>query len=318
LTARAVWACNIVLRGAERRDASTMFLQTHHATCLAAACAAIGVLATTAYADPPFSAAPWATAYAVKRTEPIRIDGDLSEWTHVPGVKMAEEKFFFAGQGMSAAHWKGAADLSAVFKLRWDRDYLYVAIEVTDDDVTEPHGSLTTGTETGSWDDDGIELMLDSDGCGMPRYYVGDERHHEMHFVYSAKHPYVFDNFWKPEPGAPAPMFKRPDGSEEPLGYGNEVMVKNDVTARFTAPPYKGNFAFRRTASGYNLELRVALVGAEMTAINEGGHRIGFDLAINDNDAGSGPLKQQLHWSGVNGMFWRNCQYFGTLLLLNR
>jgi hypothetical protein len=47
--------------------------------------------------------------------------------------------------------------------------------------------------ETGSWDDDGVELMFDNDGCGMPRYYVGDPMHHEFHFVYSASHPFVFD-----------------------------------------------------------------------------------------------------------------------------
>lgn len=49
-----------------------------------------------------------------------------------------------------------------------------------------------------------------------------------------------------------------------------------------------------------------------------GGQRIGFDLAINDNDLGTGHSKQQLHWSGSHGLFWRNCQRFGTLLLLNR
>jgi hypothetical protein len=55
-----------------------------------------------------------------------------------------------------------------------------------------------------------------------------------------------------------------------------------------------------------------------MVAINEGGHAIGFDLAINDNDAGTGPLKQQLHWSGINDLFWRNTKFFGTLILVNR
>jgi hypothetical protein len=55
-----------------------------------------------------------------------------------------------------------------------------------------------------------------------------------------------------------------------------------------------------------------------MIAVNERGLPIGFDIAINDNDAGKGPLKQQLHWSGINDMFWRNCQFFGTLSLVNR
>ena len=269
-------------------------------------------------AEPPFSPHPWATVYALKRTEPIKIDGDLGEWQDVQGVRMAEEKFFFVGQGMSSARWKGPQDLSATFKLRWDSEFLYLAVEVTDDQVTEPHGSKTSSTDTGSWDDDGIELMLDADGCGMPRYYVGDTLHHELHFVYSAKHAYVFDNFWKSVPGAAAPTYKLPDGREEPLAYAGEAMTKNEVTTRFAGAPYKGQLAFRRTTAGYNLELRLAVPGAKLVAINEGGHRIGFDLAINDNDLGSGSLKQQLHWSGVNDLFWRNCQFFGTLILLNK
>jgi hypothetical protein len=231
---------------------------------------------------------------------------------------MAQEKFFFIGQGMSSARWKGPQDLSATFWVQWDEQYIYIAVEVTDDKVTEPHGSLAKGPETGSWDDDGVELMFDNDGCGMPRYYIGDPMHHEFHFVYSSSRPYVFDNFWKKVSGAPQPLFTLPDGSTEPLAYPGEVMAKNEITEVFSRPPYNGAYAFRRTAKGYNLEVRMSLPGARMTAINQGGHPIGFDIAINDNDEGKGPSKQQLHWSGINDMFWRNCQFFGTLILLNK
>ncbi len=265
-----------------------------------------------------FSPCSWATYYASKRKEPIKIDGDLSDWNGVKGFTMAQEKFFFAGQGMSSAKWKGPEDLSATFKVQWDARYIYIAVEVTDDVVTEPHGALVKGTETGSWDDDGVELMFDNDGCGVSRYYIGDPMHHEFHFVYSSRHPYVFDNFWKKQPGAPQPLFTLPDGSTEPLAYPGEVMVKNEITDVFPKPPYNGAYAFRRTAKGYNLEVRMSLPGATMAAVNEGGHAIGFDIAINDNDAGKGLLKQQLHWSGMNGMFWRDCKLFGTLILLNK
>ena len=140
--------------------------------------------------------------------------------------------------------------------------------------------------------------------------------HHEFHFVYSHDRPLVFDNFWKPQPGAPQPMFRLPDGSEEPLAYPGEVMEKHEVTSVFSKPPYEGDFAFKRTEKGYNLELRMALPGAKMKAINDGGHVIGFDLAVNDNDLGYGPSKQQLHWSGMNDMFWRDTKFFGQLILL--
>ena len=243
------------------------------------------------------------------------IDGDLSEWTDVPGFTMDQEKFFFVGQGMSSSKWKGPADLAATFKVQWDEKFLYVAVQVTDDHVTEPHGSQVKTMDTGSWDDDGVELMFDNDGCNMSRYYVGDPMHHEFHFVYSASHPYVFDNFWKRQPGAPQPMFTLPDGKQEPLAYPDEVMTKNDVTDKFSKPPYNGAFAFKRTDRGYNLEVKMTLPGAEMKAIGNGGRRIGFDVAINDNDEGKGPLKQQLHWSGMSDMFWRDTKFFGSLYL---
>jgi hypothetical protein len=268
--------------------------------------------------DNVFSPYTWATYYAVKRTIPVNIDGDLSEWGNVRGVIMDQEVFFFAGQGMSAAKWKGANDLSGYFKLLWDSEYIYIATEVVDDKVTEPHGSLIAGPESGSWDDDGIEIMFDNDGCGMSKYYIGDDLHHEFHFVYSKEKPFVFDNFWRPEPGAPQPMFKLLNGGEEPLAYPDEVMEKNDVTSRFSNPPYDGTYVFKRTDKGYNFELKMSLPGTKMVAINEGGHKIGFDICFNDNDSGEGALKQQLHWSGMNGIFWRNCQFFGTLILINQ
>jgi hypothetical protein len=267
------------------------------------------------YAWSPYS---WATYYALRRTEPVTIDGDLSEWKNVKGFTMAEEKFFYVGQDMSSAKWKGPKDLAATFKILWDKQYIYIAVEVTDDKVTEPHGALDKSTKSGSWEDDSVEFELDNDGCGMPRFYVGDPMHHEFHFVYSAKHPFVFDNFWTPQPGAPPALYVHTDGTTEPMSYPGEVMLKNDVTARFSKPPYNGEYAFQRTPQGYNLELRMSLPGATMAPVNQGGHVIGFDIAINDNDLGYGPTKQELHWSGINDMFWRNLQFIGRLYLLER
>ena len=257
----------------------------------------------------------WATYYAQKRSWPITIDGDLLDWADVSGFSMDQEKFFFVGQGMSSSKWNGSKDLSATFKVVWDDHYIYVAVHVVDDHVTEPHGSLVKSMDTGSWDDDGIELMFDNDGCNMSRYYIGDPLHHEFHFVYSEKHPYVFDNFWKYKAGAPQPMFILPNGEQEPLAYPDEEMAKNDVTQTFSEPPYDGTFAFKRTSDGYNLEVRMVLPGARMRPIYDGGHAIGFDVAINDNDEGKGSLKQQLHWSGMNDLYWRDTKYFGTLIL---
>jgi Carbohydrate family 9 binding domain-like len=270
------------------------------------------VSAMVSTASSPYS---WATYYAPKRQHPVTIDGDLSEWDSIKGFTMDQEKFFFVGQGMSSKSWQGPKDLSAIFKVMWDEQYIYVAVHVVDDKVNEPFGTLVSGNETGSWDDDGIELMFDNDGSNMSHYYIGDPMHHEFHFVYSANNPHVFDNFWKYRAGAPQPMFTLPSGEKEPLAFADEVMEKHEITKVFSQPPYNGNFAFRRTSDGYNLELRMSLPGAIMKPLFDGGRAIGFDVAINDNDEGKGPLKQQLHWSGMNDLYWRDCNFFGKLIL---
>jgi hypothetical protein len=279
-----------------------------------AALLALAVLTAVEFstASSPYS---WATYYAPRRTREIVIDGDLSDWNSVKGFTMDQEKFFFVGQGMSSRTWGGPKDLSATFQVVWDEQYVYVAVHVVDDKVNEPFGSLVKGMETGSWDDDGVELMFDNDGSNMARYYIGDPEHHEFHFVYSATHPLVFDNFWRYQAGAPQPMFTLPNGEKEPLAFPDEVMDKHEITKSFANPPYYGTFAFKRAADGYNLEVRMRLPGAQMKPIYDGGHAIGFDVAINDNDKGQGPLKQQLHWSGINDLYWRDCKFFGTLIL---
>ncbi|MEO7989980.1 MAG: sugar-binding protein [Chryseolinea sp.] len=266
----------------------------------------------------PFSPYDWATYYALKKTQDIKIDGELEDWKEVKGFSLDQEKYFFVGQGMSSSKWKGVTDLSGNFKVQWDEAYIYIAIEVWDDKVTTPHGALVKDNTSGSWDDDGIEIMFDHDGCGKSRYYVGDLMHHEYHFVYDDKTPFVFDNFWVPDVNAAQPMFTLPNGDQEPLAYAGETMSKNNVTESFSNSPYYGNYRFKRTQKGYNLELKMKLPGTVMKPINNGGHKIGFDICINDNDEGKDLLKQQLHWSGMNGIFWRDCKYFGTLILLER
>ena len=265
-----------------------------------------------------FSPYDWATYYAKKKTTEIKIDGELDDWKSVKGIALDQEKYFFVGQGMSSSKWKGVADLYGNFKVQWDEGYVYIAVEVWDDKVTVPHGSILNDNSSGSWDDDGVEIMFDNDGCARSKYYIGDSIHHEFHFVYDAKTPFVFDNFWIPDPGAPQPLYTLPSGETEPLAYAGEAMSKNNVTESFSKSPYGGIYKFRRTEKGYNLEVKMRMPGAIMKPINAGGQKIGFDICVNDNDEGKGPLKQQLHWSGMNALFWRDCRYFGTLVLIDR
>ena len=53
-------------------------------------------------------------------------------------------------------------------------------------------------------------------------------------------------------------------------------MAKNDVTAVFSQPPYNGEYAFKRTAQGYNLEIRMSLPGRDDESPQRGraSHRV--------------------------------------------
>jgi hypothetical protein len=42
-----------------------------------------------------------------------------------------------------------------------------------------------------------------------------------------------------------------------------------------------------------------------------------FAAADVDANDGKGSLKQQLHRSGMNDPFWRDCKFFGTLILID-
>lgn len=276
------------------------------------------VMITLSLGAQSFSPYDWATYNAIHKTQDIKIDGELDDWKNVKGFSLDQEKYFFVGQGMSSSKWKGVEDLYGNFKAVWDEKYVYIAVEVWDDTVTIPHGSIVKDNSTGSWDDDGIEIMFDHDGCAKSKYYIGDPMHHEYHFVYDDKTPFVFDNFWIKDANAQQPMYTLPNGGKEPLAYAGEAMAKNNVTEKFYGLPYYGRYQFKRTTKGYNLEVKMKLPGAIMKPINKGGHKIGFDICINDNDEGKGPLKQQLHWSGMNALFWRDCKYFGTLILIDR
>ncbi len=68
-------------------------------------------------------------AIPLKPDPPLTIDGDLGDWNMVPGTHELNTRDQVAKGG---GQWQGAQDLSAVVRLAWRRETLYIAAEVRD------------------------------------------------------------------------------------------------------------------------------------------------------------------------------------------
>ncbi len=93
--------------------------------------------------------------------KPVTVDGDLSEWDALPFSCDA------SADADQAPGWTGPADASFRFGISYDDDYVYVAVESTDDRlVLDPARSAKN--------EDGVALLLDARDAagrrvGIPR-----------------------------------------------------------------------------------------------------------------------------------------------------
>jgi len=84
---------------------------------------------------------------------PIAVDGDLAEWASVPGavaVNTAAQVVWGSGA------WGSPEDLSATVQLAWRQEFLFVAVDVVDDQLRQ--------TQRGDslWKGDHIEVYIDA------------------------------------------------------------------------------------------------------------------------------------------------------------
>jgi hypothetical protein len=95
-----------------------------------------------------------------KPDPPPAVDGQLEEWTNVPGMMLLNRREQATWGG---AQWKSPADLSAKVWLAWRQDMLYLAADVTDDKIRQTdHGA-------GIWKGDCVQLFLDVAPDDEPR-----------------------------------------------------------------------------------------------------------------------------------------------------
>lgn len=86
-----------------------------------------------------------------KHAERVTIDGDLQEWQDTPKAHVREPDQNVVGRD----HWKGEDDVSGWVATQWDEKFLYIAIQVRDDNYIPPSRA--------SYNSDSSELFLDLD-----------------------------------------------------------------------------------------------------------------------------------------------------------
>jgi len=90
---------------------------------------------------------------APRLSVPMAIDGNLNNWTSIPGVALAGREAVVR----SPQFWTGNADLSATVKYAWDDNALYLAVDAEDDVFVQDN----TGFDT--WKGDGLQIGIDVD-----------------------------------------------------------------------------------------------------------------------------------------------------------
>jgi hypothetical protein len=81
---------------------------------------------------------------AVKADAPLRIDGQLADWSaavplYVPPEGRLNELTFFVEEYGGDVQWQGRDDFSAAWQMMWDEACLYLAVRTFDEHVTPQH-----------------------------------------------------------------------------------------------------------------------------------------------------------------------------------
>lgn len=103
--------------------------------------------------------------YVNQLKEPIVIDGDISDWKKAKWIKLSNVENLELGEISSVQ------DLSVRFAMYYERQWLFIAVDVLDDDVCNRY------TETDIWRDDCVELYFDPDNDGL---HWGDSRDYQI------------------------------------------------------------------------------------------------------------------------------------------
>jgi hypothetical protein len=179
--------------------------------------------------------------------------------------------------------WHGPKDLSADVYAMYDRTYLYVGASVTDDSIVSHWDFPRMGYP---WDTDCMEIVIDLRDNALQGHdppTPGTYRH----LCLAEYRETDFSSLTWQGPGAPC------------------LLKPNLVPG--------GETYFHRTKDGYAMIARFPLAGLP-GIIAKPGYKIGFDVAINDND-GTSFRKNQHIWAGyTQNQSWWDLGTIGALV----
>ena len=98
------------------------------------------------------------SAFAVKKTaRKIKINGNLSDWKHIPEIKMVHNNVHKPKHAKDAEKVGYPGDLEASYRMAWDNENFYFYVRVIDDKFIHQEKSIPA-----RWDNDCVQLYFDT------------------------------------------------------------------------------------------------------------------------------------------------------------
>jgi beta-mannanase len=207
-------------------------------------------------------------AYVGKAPEAVKLNGSLRDFKACQPIVMADASYFKEG-----LTWGGPKALSGKIYLMYDKEYLYLAADVTD------RLPLMNSRERGDiWNGDAIELVFTTDQGADPKRESFGRNDYQVGFG-TGNGKDVKPSIWnwqrRRSPTGSEIFVKRAD---KPLGYIMEAKVPWSFFGSF---------------------------------VPEAGSKIGFDIALDDADR-TGERERQLIWNG-DYYFYKDPSVWGVL-----
>lgn len=192
---------------------------------------------------------------------PLKIDGNLKKWEKVRGLTLKSDKNLESGQVSDDQ------DLSAHAYFQWDKQYLYFAIQVKDNDVE----CMRMGKDI--YQSDSVELFIDP---AMDGLIWGNSADYQLGF--SPTGPYEMPQVWA--------WFQNEKPSVEDVKYATKV--EKDGYIIEAAISWK--FLLRNSILAKDESVKIPPPAGSM---------IGISVAVNDLDVKDDTPKAKLNWHFV-------------------